>query len=159
MKDFFQSHTFKGILYGIGIVVLALLIFQAGMFVGFRRAEFSYRWGDTYYRTFGGRPGGMMMGMHTDRDFPNTHGVIGKIVKISLPIIVISGNDKIEKSVVIGNDTQIVQFRSELKPSDLTVGEYVVVVGAPNDASQIDAELIRVVPGAMMGTTTTGALK
>ena len=61
LKDFSQSTRFKGALYGIGFTLIILLIFQAGIFIGYRKAAFSYRWGENHYQTFGGPRGREMM--------------------------------------------------------------------------------------------------
>jgi len=144
-SKFFQSRTFKIILFVIGGVVVALLILQAGIFVGYRRAGFSYRWGDNYYRTFGGPgPGGMMD--IPRQNFPNAHGTTGKIIKIDLPTFVVEERGNIEKIVLIKDDTAIVRFRDKIKPADLKVDDSIVVIGQPNDAGQIEAKIIRVMP-------------
>ena len=86
MSDFFKSKTFTAVLFSIGAIVLALAVFQLGMFVGFRKAAFSFRWGEDYYRTFGGGRKPMEMGMKRDGLF-DSHGATGKIIKITLPNI------------------------------------------------------------------------
>ncbi|MBI3442287.1 MAG: hypothetical protein HY007_00760 [Candidatus Sungbacteria bacterium] len=155
-KKFFQSKLFTKIFAGIGIVIAALLIFQAGMFVGYRKAAFSYRWGQDYYHTFGGRRKNFLAGM--DRgEFPSAHGTIGKIIKIDLPTFVIEGQDKTEQVVLTNDQTTVRRFRETIKPADLKPDDYVVVIGDPNDTSQIEARLIRLMPfppAAMMGTGT-----
>lgn len=144
IKDFFQSVMFKRILFGIGVLVLALLIFQAGLFVGFHKADFSYRFGDNYYRNFEGRRG-ELMGM-PKADFPNAHGAAGKVVKVSLPTLVVQDRDGIEKIILIKADTSIKKFKDDIKSAEIKVDDFVVVVGEPNDKSQIEAKLIRLLP-------------
>ena len=147
LGEFFQSALAKLILRGIAIIVAALLIFQAGVFVGFHKAGFSYRWGEDYYRTFGGQRKifkGPQRG--EPNEFPAVHGSAGKIIKITLPTIVIEDKDKIEKIIVIKDGTVIRRFRDEIKPTDLKVDDSVVVIGSPNDKSEIEARLIRLMP-------------
>lgn len=133
-KKMFPSKLFTRILCIIGIVIVALLIFQTGVFVGYHKAAFSYRWGQEYYHTFGGHR------------FPSSHGAIGKIIKVDLPTFIMEGPDKTEQ-VVLTTDTTIVRrFRDVIKPSDLKPDDYVVVIGSPNDKSQIEARFIRLVP-------------
>lgn len=142
LKEFFQSKTFRGVLCGFGLAAILFLVLGVGMRVGERRAEFSNQWGGNFRRTFGAPPmmGGLggMMG-----DFTEAHGVSGKIIKITLPVLVIEGADKVEKIVLLKDDTIIRQFRTDLKSSDLKVDDEVVVIGSPNDKSQIEAKLIR----------------
>ena len=156
-KNFLQSKTFTKILMVVGVLIVALVIFQAGMFVGFKKSEFGGRFGEGYRQTFGGPRGfgmGMMGGFFGDENFPGAHGAVGKIVKISLPTVVTIGPDNIEKVVLIKSDTQIVEFRQQIKSTDLKVDDNVVVIGSPNSSAQIEAKLIRVMPAVMMGTTT-----
>ncbi|MDD5431030.1 MAG: hypothetical protein PHP03_02285 [Candidatus Pacebacteria bacterium] len=149
-KKISQSKFFRGVLLGIGIFIVGLLIFQAGMFVGYHKAGFSYKWGEDYYKTFNGRKllGNMppFMEKMPLGGFSNAHGVIGKIIKINLPAIVVEGEDKVEKIVLIKDDTIINQFRETIKPVELKIDNYVTIIGSPNQDSQIEAKLIRVMP-------------
>lgn len=157
-KKFFQSKKFKVILYGLGILIVALLIFQAGIWVGYRKAGFSYHAGENYFRTFGGgRHGAFPMGMHM-KDFPESHGAIGRVIKINLPTLVMEDRDQIEKVIAIGDDTIVTRLRENIKPADLKVDDIIVVIGSPDDNAQVAAKLIRVLPTPpdyMMGTTTS----
>jgi hypothetical protein len=153
-KNFFQSKNFSKILITIGGVIVVLLVFQAGVFVGFKKAAFSYRLGESYYRAFGPMHGGPMGGVFND-DFSPPNGVIGKIIKVSLPTITIDGRDNIEKVVTIGDETAVRYMRGALAPNALAVGNYVVVIGAPTSSGQIAAELIRVIPPPMINATTS----
>lgn len=169
VKEFVRSKIFKRTLCGIGIILVALLILQVGIFVGYRKASFSYKYGDNYYRTFGGergefgerRGGGMMgmMGFLNNRDFPNSHGVIGKIIKIELPIFVTLGQDGVEKIVLVTDDTIIKRFRDTVNTSELKVSDNVVVVGSPNENTQIEAKLIRILPATKTPTVATSTPK
>lgn len=145
LKGFSPSKTFKGIIVGIGVVVAVLLVFQAGMFVGYRKAAFSYHWGEDYYRTFGGQRKNAVMGIPRD-DFFNAHGASGRIIKIDLPTFVLEDQGRVEKVVLIKDDTAIMRFRDTLKPADLKADDFVVVIGSPNDQAQVEARLIRVMP-------------
>ena len=137
-----RSKTFQGVILGLGIVIAALFIFQAGIFIGYRKASFSYRWGENYHRNFGGPRGGFLRGRFPN-DFVNPHGTFGQIIKIELPVITIQGREA-EKTIIANNTTIIRKFSDELKPSDLKVNDAVVVVGDPNEEGQIKAKLIRV---------------
>jgi len=56
LKEFFQSKVFSALLYSIGIVLVVLVIFTIGLFVGYHQARVSYHWGENYYRNFVGGP-------------------------------------------------------------------------------------------------------
>ncbi len=156
LRELLKSRLLRCFLAFLGILIVVLLIFQAGMFVGYMKASFSYKWGDNYYRAFGGGP---ERGFFTERlpkpfnempmphgGFSEAHGVIGKILKINLPTLVIQGQDKVEKVVLIKDDTSIMKFKDTIKASELKVDDLVTVVGSPNDESQIEAKLIRLIP-------------
>ncbi len=145
IKNFFKSKLFTKILYGIGIVIIALLIFRAGIFVGYHKAAFSYQRGDNYYHTFGSNRNGFFMGIPGD-DFANAHGATGKIIKINLPTFIVEDDDHTEKIVVINNNTAIRHFRETATSNDLKIGDFVVVIGSPNNKSEIEANLIRLIP-------------
>lgn len=159
-KDMFQKTvSSKTTLLAIGALVVALLIFQAGIFVGYRKASFSYGAGDNFHRMFGPpehrgmMPGGMMN--FPGDEFTSAYGTTGTIVKIALPTIVVAGTDKVEKTIVVNEKTILRIFRNDIVPADLRVGYNIIVVGAPNSSSQIEAKLIRVLPAIPATATTT----
>lgn len=172
IKKCLQSKKFKIAVSVLGGLFVASLIFQAGVFVGYHKAAFSYGYGDNYYRMFGERherggdarfggmmgTGGMMGGGAWDEDFAPAHGVIGKIVKIELPNVIVEGTDAIEKVVLITSDTTIRQFRDNVAANKLQAGDIIMIIGSPNTASQIEAKYIRIMPSgmqnAMWGTST-----
>jgi hypothetical protein len=124
-----------------GVIIILFIVFGAGVFVGTKKADFSFRWAENYQRNFGGPRF-------------NGHGVFGQIIKIdtstSTPTssLVINGRDNVEKIVLIKENTIINGFRNNIKPDDLKVDDYIVVIGDPNDAGQIEAKLIRLMPAS-----------
>ncbi len=154
LKDLHQSKTFRGILIGICTVIIALVIFQMGIFVGERKAAFSYRFNDNYHRNFTGPRRGFGMNLMGD-DLPNEHGADGRIVRVSLPTFVVADTDSVEKVVVIDKDTIIRRFQNTVTGSDIKVGDNTVVIGIPNDTGQIVAKLIRLLPSEQEQTTST----
>lgn len=144
LKKIGQSKRLIGMIYGIGIVAVAMLVFGAGISVGFHQAQFAHTYGDNYGRIFGDERGSIMGGMHGG--FTNAHGTVGKVVKIDLPTIVVAGGDGVEKSVVTNDDTIVKLFHSDVKITDLKVGDSVVVVGFPDGQGQIMATFMRIMP-------------
>jgi len=150
-----RSKTFVAIvaiLFGLALLAGA---FGLGVFVGYRKAAFSYRWGENYNLNFGGPRGGFFQNFQDlgGRDFINGHGVFGQIIKIDLSTgsgqaaaLVIKGQDDIERVVLVKSDTSIRGFGGDIKPGDLKTGEYVTVIGEPNNQGQIEAKFIRVMP-------------
>lgn len=142
-NKFFQSKLFKGMLLGIGVFIVILLIFKLGMFVGFKKANFSFRWGENYHRNFAGPEGGFFQEFE-GKDFIDAHGVFGQIIKIDGSTLIIKGNDNVEKIVLVKDDTTIMSLREKIKVNDLKINDNIVVVGDPNDFGQIEAKLIRI---------------
>ena len=52
----------------------------------------------------------------------------------------------LEKTVVVTELTEIREFRDTIQVSELTVGDFIVVLGTPNEEGQVEAKLIRTVP-------------
>ncbi len=152
MQEFIQSKTFKIILIITAIAVFELFVFQAGMLLGYHKAEFSNRYGEYYYRTFEG-PGPRMF-MMQDR-FMGGYGSAGKIISLSLPTIVVSGKDNKEETIVVENNTQVRSFDREITPADLKLNDFIVVFGSPDENSEIKARLIRLLPEPAQVSTTT----
>jgi hypothetical protein len=153
-KKLKQEVTTKNIVVAIGVIVVAILIFQAGMFVGYRKAAFSFHFDENYYHEFDSQSNGMMNGF-PQGNFLGASGAVGKIIKITPPTFVVAGPDNLEKVVLMSDDTIIRQFRNTLSQSDLKVDDYVVVIGSPNDQGQIDAKLVRLLPTPPASPTTS----
>jgi len=134
-------------------IIVALLVFQAGVTIGYKKASFSRQLGNNFYRAFDSQgprmdrmdralPGGFMFA----ESLPGGHGAVGKVASISLPTFVVAGPDNIEKIVLIGGKTDMRRFRDAATSSDLRVDDFVVVLGVPDGLGQIDARLIRILP-------------
>lgn len=154
MLQLFESKILVGILYGVGIVIILALVFSAGISVGFHKASFGRAWGDNYERNFGMMSG--QFGFERD-NFPNSNGAVGKIIKITLPTIIVQDRDNTEKVILITSDTKIQKTRTEIITNDLTLNDFVTIIGSPNTQGQIEAKFIRVMPLGMpssqQGTT------
>lgn len=139
------------ILIVLGSLVLALIIFKAGMMVGFNKAMFTDRFGENYYRTFErfGKTtprAGMVKNFFSNDKLPGGHGVVGKIIKINLPNIVVESPDNIEKVILTNESTLVREFRDSITLQDISLGDTIVVLGTPDDKGQVVATLVRIVP-------------
>ncbi|HVW71979.1 MAG TPA: hypothetical protein VHB93_02385 [Candidatus Paceibacterota bacterium] len=155
ISAFINSPRFVPVLVGIGCVVIAVFIFEAGIAVGFHKAEYAGHWEENYDRNFGSV---MHFGV-PDGGVPNPHGANGRIVDITLPTFVIDGGSGPERVVETDDDTVVRNGNTALTPDDLSIGEYVVVLGTPTDNGDVDASLIRILPpppGAPRASSTTG---
>lgn len=154
-----QTKKFRIAAYALLVLFAVLIVFQAGVVVGYKKAVFSHGLGENYSRAFGDPDhdhDGFFGGIPGD-NMTSSHGAVGKIVRITLPTIVVASNDNVEKVIHLSDDTNIRKFRTEIKNSDLVVGDFIVVLGEPNVNSQIEARLIRVLPpppSNTLGTST-----
>ena len=105
LKNIIESKIFRYTLVILGVIVIALLIFQLGMRVGFTKADFSYKWGENYHKNFAGPREGFFGDWRKmplpPGDFLEAHGVFGSIIRIDGSTLVIKGSDNIEKTVLI----------------------------------------------------------
>lgn len=146
-NKFLQSKTLKITIWLIGAIIVILIVFQTGLAVGFKKARFSYRWEENYHRNFAGPRNGFFEDFG-GKEFIETNGVFGSIIKSSSSTLVIKGRNDTEKIILLKTDTIIKRFQETIKPDDLKVDESIVVIGSPNDAGQIEAKLIRIMPPA-----------
>ena len=157
IKNLWQSKMFKFAVYFLAALIVILISFQAGRFVGFRQAGFSYHMGDNYYRAFEGGRGGGIIGSNSFGNLPGGHGAVGKIIKVSLPSIVISTPDNLEKTIMVSDDTIIRRFRGSASSSEFKIGDMVVVIGEPDQESAIEARLIRLLPPLPLSASSTNS--
>jgi len=146
IKKFFDSSFLFKILCILGILVAILIIFSLGVTVGVHKASFGRNWGENYERNFGFRPDHSLLGKD---NFPNANGAVGKIIKISLPTIIVQDKDNIEKIILINSNTQIQEMRGSITANDLKIDDFIVAIGTPNTQGQIEAKFIRVMPAGM----------
>ncbi|MEI6288394.1 MAG: hypothetical protein WCP18_02290 [bacterium] len=144
-KKVFNSKIFNGLILGVMAIIIILLVFAAGMFIGFRKADFSYQWGENYHRNFAGPRGGFMQNF-SGRDFIDAHGTFGQVIQNSSSTLTIKSNDGAEKNILINASTVIRKFRDEIKISDINIGDNLVIIGDPDQSGQIQANLIRLMP-------------
>lgn len=148
MNKFFQSRQFTIITWIVAGLIVLLLVFKAGVMVGYRKASFSYRWGENYHRNFGGPKNGFFAGF-AGRDFIESHGTFGQIIKINGSMLVVKGRGDAEKIIVVKDDTMIRNGMDVASLNDLKVNDYIVTIGEPNAQGQIEAKLIRVMPSSL----------
>jgi len=153
--EIIKSKKFKIAVLAIGVILVALVSFAGGVFVGFRKARFSYRFGENYERNFVGGPfqgpAGMMgrgprgmMGDFEGRGFRNGHGIAGNIISISDSNIVIKDRNGQENTISVSDQTLIKRGQDTVKLTDLKQDEQIVVIGKPGDNGTVSADLIRV---------------
>lgn len=165
MKEIIQSKAFKITAAMIGVFLVLVIVFGAGVSVGLRKARFSADFGRNYEKNFmgsrfdggrggmmgaGQRGGGGMMGFARDfegRDLRNGHGLAGSIISIDNNNLVVKDRDNKENTVMVTERTLIKSRMDDLRVSDLKAGDQIVVMGNPGDNGTINASLIRVFAG------------
>ena len=153
-KDFVHSRKFKITILVIFLLILAVLIFQAGTFLGFNRASFMCQWGQNYNRNFLGERGSPGGGLF-DNNPIRPHGIFGTVIKVSDSDLVIKDRDGVEKIVKISDDADIKSGRDSVKISDIKVGDEITIIGAPNSSAEIDADFVRVMPTKVLPAIST----
>jgi hypothetical protein len=78
--------------------------------------------------------------------YMNQHSSIGQITKIDQDSIFIKDPDGIEKLIVVGTSTEIRNKDTVSSVSDLHVDDFIVAIGSPDNACQLEAKAIQVVP-------------
>ena len=146
---FFQSKKFQIITWAVAGIMVLLLTFHAGMIVGYKKAGFSYRWGESYHRNFAGPRQGFASNFFA-KDFIESHGTFGQIIKIDGSTLVVKGREDAEKIIVVSSDTAIRSGGDNASLADMKVNDYIVAIGQPNAQAQIEAKFIRIMPGFLM---------
>jgi len=146
MQDIFESKSFKVIVLTIAGLIILVFVFNLGIFVGMKKAEFAFKWADQYHQNFGGPRGGFFGDFNANDEFTNSNGVFGQIIKIDNGNLTVKDKDNTEKIILVDSKTSIIRYKNNLKISDLKAGDNIVVIGNPNSNGQIQAELIRVMP-------------
>jgi hypothetical protein len=140
-----DSKQLKKILAGLLGVALALCIFQAGIFVGYHKASFSYRMGDNFHEAYGndhGRPG---MGI-PPRDFVGGNEALGKVISVNLPTITIADLSGTEKIITVDQTTSVRRMRDTVTAATIAVGDRTVIFGTTGTDGTIKATLVRIIP-------------
>lgn len=155
-QEIIKSKKFQIVVIVVGFFFVAFVSFAGGIFVGLKKARFSYKFGENYERNFiggpfqgtmGGKmgpgPRGMMRGFE-GRGFRNAHGIAGIIISVADNNIIIKDRDSQENTISVGEKTLIKRGRDTISINDLKNSERIVVMGNPGDNGTINADLIRV---------------
>lgn len=144
-KKIHESETTKKVIIGLAFLIAVLVIFQAGMEFGFRKAMHAGRFGDNFYNRFEGKKPGSMT-VVSQNNFKNEYGATGKVAKITDKSFVIIENDGTEQIIVLSDEALIRRFMGEIKITDIKDDEIATVIGEPNDKGEIVAKFIRIFP-------------
>ena len=121
-------------LVGLAAIIVALLLFHAGVSFGERRAL-------SRIRSLGGPSPLLQHGF-----IPEGHGAVGTISAISLPTFTLQARDGDQETVTVGSST-IIRGTGALSAADLRVGDDIIVIGDPSESSEtITARFIHILP-------------
>ena len=146
LKNMHKNKPVRTIIGILLFLIVVLTAFQAGVFIGYRKASFSNNLGNRYYRQ------AFEDGKHDGSfgffggEIPSGSGAVGKIVRIDQASFVVATPDNIEKTIKITDDTLIRKFRDKISLTDLKIGDQVIVLGGANEKSEIEAKLVRLLP-------------
>ncbi len=152
IEDYFFTKNTRWVLWGAFAVVLALLIFHAGVVVG----QHDPMRGNMMY--VNGEPampdGGMLGGIMPARGFVESgHGAVGTVTTVTPPTFVLQTRDGLTQTVYAGSSTVVTgpatDSRQPAYPSSVELiktGEFVIVIGDPNDTDDgfLDARIIHI---------------
>lgn len=133
-----------------GVLVVLIVTFAFGVFVGMQKARFSYDWGRNYERYFMGGPRpGMMEGLRFPERFEgqgyrNGHGLAGTVLSVSDGTVIVKDRSDRENTVSVSDRTVIRKGDAMVGVSDLSSGERVTVIGRPGSDGTVAADFIRV---------------
>ena len=149
-KKMFESKGFLGFIIGLGTFLVLAVVFAAGMHIGYEKAFFSDNLGNNYREVFGSESHGPILRALPVENLPGAFGATGKVIKINLPTILVAGPDNIEKTVLVSSTTLIRELQDSDDATSIQIGDYVAVIGAPNNQGEIEAKFIRVMPAPVM---------
>jgi len=147
MKEFENIVSSKKVRLTVGVIgalILALLIFHAGVVFGSHRDSFGGPPRPDMGRGF--RPPFFPNGFELPRGFiPNNHGAVGAITAITLPTLTMETREGTNKTIFVGTSTMI-RNGDDSKTATLSVGNQIIVLGDTNSEGRINAKLIRILP-------------
>lgn len=151
MLDFIQSKKLLWVFFAAGSAVVLLLVFQLGVFVGIKKAGFSRNWGENYSRNFGILGKGPLSKFE-GREFFGGHGAVGTIIKIDEQgLLVIKGQDGIERVIKLSDNATILRGRESLDIMEIKIDDEAVIIGSPNADGTVSAKMIRIFsPGGQL---------
>ncbi len=142
IEHFIQSHRGRKIILGVGIALIAILIFHAGVVVGMHRharGEFGVSRG----------PGGFFIARMPHGFIEDGHGAVGVINSVTKTSFKLQGRDGSVQTVLISDTTVVRSFDGDASTSALKKGARVIVLGAPDYNGDISAHLVQIVPDSM----------
>jgi hypothetical protein len=145
-KQFFANPFFKWTVLSLGQLIIIIFVFSLGIRVGKHEEHFTKNWMQNYSRNFG-TPKPLVIPYGAPEPFVQSHGLFGTVISKSVDgkSLVIKGQDNVEKTVEIENNTSIQKGFAAIKISDLKDNDSIIIIGEPTEQGEIDAKFIRVI--------------
>ena len=138
------SKIFLVVVIVLAELIVLLGVFRLGMVIGFRKATFSYRWGENYHQLFGGPRHGWG-GEFGHDDYINSNSVVGSVLQANTSTLTVRGSNNVETSVVVTPTTVIQKNRQSINVADIQTNDQVVILGTPSSSGQVEAKFIRII--------------
>ena len=150
-KNLKKPSLIVGLIATLTVLIILIVVFNLGMYVGYKQAMFSDNWGRNYEHNFILPPVPTVANlMH--HDMRPGFGIFGQVLRENSDGLVIVGKDKIEQVVTIDDDVVIHSGDTLIKLTDIALNDKILVFGKPNDKGQIEAKFIRVFPSNLNET-------
>ena len=137
--DLVSSRNVRLVAYTIGSLILAILIFHAGVVVGSHRGfaregQFGRGFRPSFF------PGGFEMPHGFIQD---GHAAVGSITAITLPTLSLQTREGMTQTIIVGTSTVIQSMGAPGVPT-LSAGDTIIVLGEPDDQNRVNATFIRI---------------
>ena len=143
LEDYLFTKNTRWIVWGTSGMLLAGLIFHAGVVVGSHQPRHVPLQGAT------GSPGGMMRTFMPREGFmESSHGAVGTIASVTLPTLSITTRGGAQQMIYAATGT-VVTGGTSPDTSALKSGQFIIIIGDPNDTDDtgyLDARMIRILP-------------
>jgi hypothetical protein len=143
LEDYFFTKNTRWVLWGLFALVLAFLIFHAGVVVGEHQPMRGHFGPD-------GRAPGPLGGFMPQEAFIDGHGAVGTVATVTLPMFTMTTRGGGAQTVETGSSTTVTGGQTGTT-ADLAHGETVVIIGDPKEADNdatgdLDARIIHILP-------------
>ena len=149
MKEIIKNPATRKLLKILGVVLAVLIVFSAGMAVGFLKGQFSERWDRNYMNTMGGPRSPFSAFSDTDDRAPTPHGTAGIVISFSNDQIAVKGPNGTESVIMISPETIIRQMHQLATTTDIKSGSWITAIGHPDESGHLVASFIRIMPAPM----------
>src|ERR1700690_3316843 len=135
-EELIQNKKFRVVMWSVVGLLVLIVVFAAGEFIGTEKTQFAYHWDQHYFQNFVGKmPAGnpvyIRQGpMAFDRNFMDAHGTMGSVIRIDGNTVIIKGSDGVEKNVLVTAGTIIKKGPNDAVIADLKTNDNIIVIGA-----------------------------